>query len=31
MDMPPKIKAKLLAQMSDLSVKEWYEKLKIKN
>jgi 16S rRNA (cytidine1402-2'-O)-methyltransferase len=31
LDLPPKIKAKLLAQMSDLSVKEWYEKLKIKN
>jgi 16S rRNA (cytidine1402-2'-O)-methyltransferase len=31
LDMPPKVKAKLLAQLSDLSVKEWYEKLKIKN
>ena len=31
MNMPPKIKAKLLAQMSDVGVKEWYEKLKIKN
>ncbi len=26
-DMPPKVKAKLLAQMSDKSVKEWYEEL----
>ena len=27
MDIPPKIKAKLLAQMSDRSVKEWYAQL----
>jgi len=27
MDIPPKIKAKLLAQMSDKSVKEWYATL----
>ena len=27
MDIPPKIKAKLLAQMSDKSVKEWYSTL----
>jgi len=27
MDIPPKIKAKLLAQMSDKSVKEWYGEL----
>jgi len=26
-DMPPKIKAKLLAQLSDKSVKEWYNEL----
>ncbi len=26
-DMPPKVKAKLLASMSDKSVKEWYESL----
>jgi len=26
-DMPPKMKAKLLAQLSDMSVKEWYTKL----
>jgi 16S rRNA (cytidine1402-2'-O)-methyltransferase len=27
LDMPPKIKAKLLAQLSDKSVKEWYNEL----
>lgn len=27
LDMPPKVKAKLLAQLSDKSVKEWYEEL----
>ncbi len=27
LDMPPKIKAKLLAQLSDRSVKSWYEEL----
>lgn len=30
LDMPPKVKAKLLAQLSDKSVKEWYQTL-IKN
>jgi 16S rRNA (cytidine1402-2'-O)-methyltransferase len=30
LDLPPKPKAKLLAQLSDKSVKEWYETL-IKN
>jgi 16S rRNA (cytidine1402-2'-O)-methyltransferase len=28
LDLPPKPKAKLLALLSDLSVKEWYEKLR---
>lgn len=27
LDMPPKVKAKLLAQLSDKSVKEWYNEL----
>ncbi len=27
MDMPPKIKAKILSKLSDRSVKEWYEEL----
>jgi 16S rRNA (cytidine1402-2'-O)-methyltransferase len=27
LDIPPKIKAKLLAQLSDKSVKEWYNEL----
>jgi len=27
LDLPPKAKAKLLAKLSDKSVKEWYEKL----
>jgi len=30
LDLPPKPKAKLLAQLSDMSVKEWYEELKSK-
>jgi 16S rRNA (cytidine1402-2'-O)-methyltransferase len=31
LDMPPKIKAKLLAQLSDKPVKEWYQELISKN
>ena len=27
MDLPPKVKAKLLAELSDRSVKEWYQEL----
>jgi 16S rRNA (cytidine1402-2'-O)-methyltransferase len=27
LDIPPKMKAKLLAQLSDKSVKEWYNEL----
>jgi 16S rRNA (cytidine1402-2'-O)-methyltransferase len=31
LDLPPKPKAKLLAQLSDKPVKEWYQELISKN
>ena len=30
-DMPPKVKAKLLSQLSDKSVSEWYQELSSRN